>query len=833
MGQPSFKLLVNSSRWSALCALLLLAPPGTTLGCSDDSARDDGGPAAATDVGGGDGASSPDAGQGDAGQSDAKDSEKAEDSGFSRSSNDASAQDATLPEAPAQLCAPCHADEDCAPAAAACVSSGASGSFCATDCSLDPGAPVACPSGYQCKSTASLAGKVATRCVKVGLEGQPGTCACSAWAIDVGASTECAATATIDGLLHACAGKRACGSGGLGACDAPTPATETCDGIDSDCDGDTDEATCPAGGPCVTLTCDGAKKSCVGADLAGPCDGDGNPCTKGDCNQGSCVEKPVDCDDGNGCTADTCEPTGACAHGPADGPCSDGNDCSIGDTCSGGACQAGKDKDCNDGNPCTDADLCVLGACQPGGPTDCDDGTACTTDTCDKKLGCAHGPAKADPKALCTCTEPDVVGGPGGDYAAMGDKAYIKYVRGTLPIILAAPHGGPLKPASIPDRTSGVTGNDSHSRETTLLLARELALATGRLPHVVINRLARIKLDANREIKEAAQGNKEAELAWQQFHGFIGSAKADLHKRCGKGLFVDMHTNGHSEKWLELGYLLSAKDLGGNDAALDAAAMVKKSALRSLATVNGAKLSALVRGPASLGGKLQSAGVKVVPSPKHKDPAGGGYFSGGYNTQQHGSRDGGAVDAMQVESHFSLMDTEAKRLAYAKKLAAALLAWLKEQYGVDPVDKAHAPPAHQACSKAAKVDFLGGVAEAAGSTTFAANEFSSSVSCGSGFAMDGPQLYFELDLKAGESYAVTIKADFPARTYLAQKTCSASALSKACAASSLNGVLSEVDEPATTTFKAAKTGLHLLVIDSRAPQWHGAFTIAVKPLKTP
>ena len=675
------------------------------------------------------------------------------------------------------------------------------------------------------------------------------------------ASTSCVTTAIVAGQEHFCAGLRACSSAGLSACDAPAPVSETCDGVDQDCDGQTDEATCAEAEGCKAFNCV-AGQGCVVELTFGPCDADGDPCTLDKCDKGACAKVgDTNCSDSNTCTSDTCTKNGACVHGPEAGPCEDGLLCTLNDSCSGGLCVAGKFKDCDDKNPCTDdtcvdvvgcthneaangtncddgdqctaGDACKFGACQKGAPQKCDDGTDCTSDSCDQLTGCLHKPVKLAAGKLCTCTEPANVGGAGGTYAIFGAKGFSKYVQGTLPVVLSSPHDGPLKPASIPDRTYGVTGNDSNSRPTTWLVARELALATGRMPHVVVNRLARIKLDANREIKEAAQGNADAEQAYKEFQGAIVQATGDLKLRCGKGLYIDMHTNGHSEAWLELGYRISAKELSGKNADLDAAAVVNKSSLRSLASWSGTKHAQLLRGPKSLGALLSAKGIKVVPSPKYPHPAGGGYFSGGYNTKQHSSALGGSVDGVQVETHFSMMNTETKRQAYAKHLAAAILVWLKEHYGIATHDKTHVAPTNEKCAKAAQIDFLAGVAEAAGTTTFASNEFGTAVSCGNGFALDGPQLYFEVQLDAAKTYDVTVKADFGGRAYLFAKTCSAAAITAACAKSSLKGALLTSDIAKTTAFKPAKSGPHLLVVDSRAPQWHGAFEVAVKEIKKP
>ena len=80
--------------------------------------------------------------------------------------------------------------------------------------------------------------------------------------------------------------------------------------------------------------------------------GDGDLCDGIEhCVAGTCVASTAAlvCDDGDPCTNDSCDPAAGCAHadvacpaacGPGDDGlrCSDGTACTVGDTCSGGAC---------------------------------------------------------------------------------------------------------------------------------------------------------------------------------------------------------------------------------------------------------------------------------------------------------------------------------------------------------------------------------------------------------------------------------------------------------------------------------------------------------------
>jgi len=100
-----------------------------------------------------------------------------------------------------------------------------------------------------------------------------------------------------------------------------------------------------------------------------------------------CVNAPAQCDDGNPCTADRCDPTVGvgCTHTPNPGPvCDDHKPCTTNDRCQAdGVCRG--EPNCNDGNPCT-KDVCTVYGCaftaKPNG-TSCSDGNACTAgDTC-------------------------------------------------------------------------------------------------------------------------------------------------------------------------------------------------------------------------------------------------------------------------------------------------------------------------------------------------------------------------------------------------------------------------------------------------------------------
>jgi hypothetical protein len=79
----------------------------------------------------------------------------------------------------------------------------------------------------------------------------------------------------------------------------------------------------------------------------------------------ACVQQPASCDDGDGCTTDTCDPITGCTHLPI--VCDDGDACTT-DVCDpqAGTCSnypAVNGTACDDGNACTQGETCQGGAC--------------------------------------------------------------------------------------------------------------------------------------------------------------------------------------------------------------------------------------------------------------------------------------------------------------------------------------------------------------------------------------------------------------------------------------------------------------------------------------
>ncbi len=262
-----------------------------------------------------------------------------------------------------------------------------------------------------------------------------------------------------------------------------------------------------------------------------------------------------------------------------------------------------------------------------------------------------------------------------------GRNNYIEYLAGGLPLIISVPHGGYETPGEIPDRTCGTTVTDSYTLELSMELVDAIINITGRYPHIIINHLKRIKLDANRDVEEATCGDDKAEISWLEYHKFIDSAKVTVNNMFEKGLFIDLHGQSSHGERIELGYLISGSELSLSDAILNTETYENKSSIRNLINnnVNNLTFSELLRGNKSLGTMLENKGYTAVPSLLEESPS-GDFFSGGYNTERHGSRSGGTIEAIQMECNREIRFDEATRYEFAGDLAVILLDYLKQHY---------------------------------------------------------------------------------------------------------------------------------------------------------
>jgi len=287
---------------------------------------------------------------------------------------------------------------------------------------------------------------------------------------------------------------------------------------------------------------------------------------------------------------------------------------------------------------------------------------------------------------------------PGQSY--FGRNNYIEYIAGNTPVIYSAPHGGTLTPSEIPDRTDSSCGEtvstsaDLNTADLAVRMQKAHFARFGTYPHVIINRLHRRKLDANRALQGGACGDAEAQMAWNEWHDFMGVARNAVLGATGKGWYMDMHGHGHEKQRLELGYLTTGAQLRLSNGTLDATvAYEDTSSFNTVSKQSALSFSALLRGSDGLGTLYANNQFPSVPSANDPAPLSGEpYFSGGYNTTRYGcgveatalgGTSGGNICGVQIEANYTgVRDTDVNRQRFADVTAIVLERYLGTHWGI-------------------------------------------------------------------------------------------------------------------------------------------------------
>ena len=297
-----------------------------------------------------------------------------------------------------------------------------------------------------------------------------------------------------------------------------------------------------------------------------------------------------------------------------------------------------------------------------------------------------------------------VTANPAGSEPYKTTSNYVDYYPGdpNSNVVLTSPHDGHIKPDQVPDRVRGcynsadgtcdwrhdcglrggeqvyrkcrvITWADRDSSVLALRMRQTIGRELGVMPHLIVSRLHRSKLDPNRDRDNAAQHNPIAELTYDTFHNKI----QEVHDQFDRpGIHFDIHgyTSHNTDNWLELGYNIHGSLL--NQGLMDPSG----SSLKALAARSDKPFPSIVAGDDSLGKLVMEEGYRVVPSPQYPRPdtgIEGRYMRGGYITRKWGSLYGGDIDCVQLEVPMWVRDESEE---HGERLGRAFAQWIKDHY---------------------------------------------------------------------------------------------------------------------------------------------------------
>jgi len=230
--------------------------------------------------------------------------------------------------------------------------------------------------------------------------------------------------------------------------------------------------------------------------------------------------------------------------------------------------------------------------------------------------------------------------------------------RGTIPIIICAPHGGGekvpevsrrmQKPVNPPRGTpKWVTGTDVRTRELAQKIVADLETRLGGKPYFVMARFHRRYIDANRA-PEHSYEDADAKFYYDAYHDAAADFCAEVQKMFGAGLVFDVHGQASFKEEILIG------TVGGMTVKL---------------LVDRHGRGALV-GREGLVGRMLDAGLKVKPVLDSENLNVAAGLNGGYTVQTYGSHRPTALDAIQLEYGTNLrlpdkLDDTARRSAEA------------------------------------------------------------------------------------------------------------------------------------------------------------------------
>lgn len=264
--------------------------------------------------------------------------------------------------------------------------------------------------------------------------------------------------------------------------------------------------------------------------------------------------------------------------------------------------------------------------------------------------------------------------------AYFDENQWTEVIAGNIPLVITVPHGGRKKPAGMTDRTCKdnrgriVRVTDKNTQEVARFVGEAFMQMYGWRPYIIINHVARGKVDQNRRLEYGACEDEKAILAWNNFHQATDSILAHTVEHFGYAFYIDLHGHGHSNQRLELGYGLTKKDLQKMYEGQDLEGYARKSSMANFIDLNPEiNIRELFFGQLAFGTSLNKEGLAATPSQEDSHPVGEEpFFSGGYNIRRYTSSEYPSVFGVQIEINYvQTRDSLENARAFAFALANA------------------------------------------------------------------------------------------------------------------------------------------------------------------
>lgn len=235
----------------------------------------------------------------------------------------------------------------------------------------------------------------------------------------------------------------------------------------------------------------------------------------------------------------------------------------------------------------------------------------------------------------------------------------ISIQRGTIPVVLSAPHGGTIAVPGGKPKEEGTTLRDQHTAEIAALTAQFLTERLDGKPYYAIAQFSRRYIDPNRGpgFRESqAYSCPVSKVHYDAYHRALRASVDEVRGKFGRGLLIDIH--GQSRRPGEI--------IRGTVQGTTVTAMLEAHGLDALI------------GPKSMFGQLRSRGYTVEPPVEDapESPEDEVHFIGGYIVRAYGSHNPDGIDAIQVELGRDVR-REAVRRQTASDLAEAIAVYVE------------------------------------------------------------------------------------------------------------------------------------------------------------